>query len=285
LSQKKSKEGTVQSPEKTPKLLRFTSKSSSKGESHKTSAEGDQDTRDINKNLLASSSGTPSQKRKHVFLEKVQKYIHQNNNKKQQRKHSLDTLLDGPRTHRSISTGDLLDTGYPENQSLSSNRKAKSFQNQKGGNDSITKYNKDFSEHNNDQNKDTDGFDSLLIHEPLRKRASTLGTMDELPIQIISPKHPSWDSELITDETNHQKNNQQQREPCNKSRNSSTSGSRVDEFTENDSLLHSCSNESNYGNTNDTLPNGGSIDAFVVVKSPVESSASGNDIKKTDGIS
>ena len=266
-SRKKSQEGGEQSPKKTPKLKRFTSKSSSKEESHKvTAAEGEENTHDINKNHLTSSA-TPSQKRKHVFLEKVQKYIHHSNNKKQQRKHSLDTLLDEPRTRRSIS-GDLLDAGYLEKQKENSapSKRTKSFQILQKGNDQ--------------NNHNTDEFDKLLIHEPLRKRASTLGAMDELPTQITSAKQPSWDNELNSGERNHGTGNQQQTELYKKSRNNSA---RNDEFTENDGLLRSCSNDSNY-DTNNTadrhslalLPNGRSIDAFVVVKSPAESSASGN---------
>ena len=134
---------------------------------------------------------TPSQRRKIVFYEKVQKYI----NQKRQRKHSLDLLDDGPHTRRSISAGDLLDPDYIEMQAQNpGKRKTKSFKitSSSSSSKNISNNNgKNKNEEIQDSEEDTNERDILLMLHGRRDRACTLGDMDELPMKVSS-KHPSW---------------------------------------------------------------------------------------------
>ena len=189
-------------------------KSSSKSSSKKTS-QSNIYKREESQNFHAAGIGigtpTPSQRRKIVFYERVQKYI----NQKRQRKHSLDLLSDDePRTRRSISAGDLLDAEYMRmqanaNQRTAGNkRKAKSFKISSSTNTSQpTKMNsknsakkadnklQDVSNNENAENSDHDegssDRDALLLFRGRRERASTLGDLGELPMKV-SNKHPSW---------------------------------------------------------------------------------------------
>ncbi|XP_066929354.1 uncharacterized protein [Clytia hemisphaerica] len=128
-------------------------------------------------NKLVNGTPTPLQRRKKIFVEKVQKYIHQ----KKERKHSFD-LLDEKPVRKTISAGDLLDPDYIQMQERHrEKRKVKSFQVK-------LKKNEDYESSGNEAEEN----DRLLVAvHPRRERASTLGEMDEL-VTTLSNKHPSW---------------------------------------------------------------------------------------------
>ena len=126
---------------------------------------------------LVNGTPTPLQRRKKIFMEKVQKYMHQ----KKERKHSLD-LLDEKPVRKTISAGDLLDPDYIQMQEKHrEKRNVKSFQVK-------LKKNEDYESSENEAEEN----DRLLVAvHPRRERASTLGDMDEL-VATLSIKHPSW---------------------------------------------------------------------------------------------
>ena len=203
---------------------------------------------------------TPSTRRKIVLYERVQKYI----NQKRHRKHSLDFLDDESQTRRSISAGDLLDADYMKMvQEQNPKRKTKSFKMTSSTSSSSSNKTSNSEKNKNpkkskskeiidaEQNEANERDTLLMFNGGRRERASTLGDMDELPMQVSS-RHPSWLEINQNNNTNNNNDDDQQQQQQQQQQQRPPSS--PDENNEPPSYSKSLSKSSSFSNDNNKHP-------------------------------